>query len=141
MNLSSALARIAERFDLRDIYVFGSRADEVAARVRRDHEITSSPDSDVDIAVEPRRGRRLDARSRVRLGIALEDLLEVARVDLIVLSEARPFLAFEVVKGELLYTSDPVAQAEHELYVLRRVGDLAHMERERVRMILEGGPR
>ncbi|HUE96701.1 MAG TPA: hypothetical protein VMN39_08580 [Longimicrobiaceae bacterium] len=34
--VASALADLASRFDLRDIYVFGSRAGEIAGRVRGD---------------------------------------------------------------------------------------------------------
>ena len=41
----------------------------------------------------------------------------------------------------LLYTSDADRQAEYELFVLRRAGDLLPFYRERVRMILEKGAR
>jgi predicted nucleotidyltransferase len=140
----SALARLAERFDLQDIYVFGSRAHEIARRVRGGEGPEPTPQaaaSDVDIAVQSRRGSSLNARQRVDLGIQFEDLLDVARVDLTVLSEARPFLAVDVIRGELLHTSDPVAQAEHELYILRRAGDLAPFQRARVRDVLDAGAR
>jgi hypothetical protein len=95
----------------------------------------------VDVAVQPARGHSLDAQDRVRLTLELEDLFGAPRVDLVVLSEARPFLAVDVIRGELLYTSNPDAQAEHELYVLRRAADLAPFEQERIRMILEEGAR
>jgi len=39
------------------------------------------------------------------------------------------------------HTSDADRQAEYELFVLRRTGDLLPFYRERVRMILEEGPR
>ena len=85
-----------------------------------------------------------DAGSRhqsvVRLATELEDLLGVVRVDLVMLTEAEPFLALDVVRGELLYCVDPDAQAEEELYVLRRPGDLAPHERERRRLILGLAP-
>ncbi len=70
--------------------------------------------------------------------MALEDLLDVPRVDLVILPEAPPFLALDIVQGELLCATDPVAEAEYQLYVLRRAGDLAPFERERRRMILAG---
>jgi hypothetical protein len=68
----------------------------------------------------------------------LEDLLGVGRVDLVSLPEAPPFLAVEIVNGELLYEVDPDRAAEYELYVLRRAGDLAPFEHERVRGVLAG---
>jgi len=77
----------------------------------------------------------LSALDRVRIANELEGLFGVARVDLVVLSEAPSILAVEVIRGELLYTSDPLAQAEHELYVLRRAADLAHFQHERVEQI------
>jgi uncharacterized protein len=140
-SLREALGQIADRYDLRDVHAFGSRAGEIAARVRNTGSVEGPRDSDVDIAVQPREGVTLGAATRSDLAAELEDLLDVAHVDLIVLSEAPPFLAFDVIRGELLHTSDAFAQAEHELYVLRRAGDLAPLERERIRLIISEGAR
>lgn len=60
----------------------------------------------------------------------LEDLLQVGRIDLILLPEADPFLALDIIKGELLYTDDPDQQARHELFVLRRAGDLLPFKKD-----------
>lgn len=133
-RLEQHLAGIAQRFGLAAIYAFGSRAQEVAGRARGTGLPAAS--SDVDIGVQPLPGRGLSARDRVRLATQLEELLGTARVDLVVLSEAEPFLALNVIQGELLYCLDPDAQAEEELYILRRAGDLAPYERERRRLIL-----
>ena len=140
-TLVSDLALLAGRFGLRDIYVFGSRAEEIAARSEGRVSSEDAGASDADIAVEPLPGSRLDAHERVRLAQELEDLLGVPRVDLVVLSEARPILALDVVRGALLYTSDPLAQAEQELYILRRAGDLLPLQRDRVKEVLTGGAR
>jgi hypothetical protein len=67
---------------------------------------------------------------------ALEDLLGVARVDLVILPEADPFLAADVVRGERLCAQDAYQADEYDLYVLRRAGDLAPLERERMALIL-----
>jgi hypothetical protein len=74
----------------------------------------------------------------VELAAELEDLLEVGRVDLVVLDEADPFLALDVIRGELVYGADKDAQAEEELHVVRRAGDLAPYARERWDRILTG---
>lgn len=82
----ASLDRIAERYGLRDVYVFGSRVSEIAAAVGRGHAVAASG-SDTDIAVQPLRRRPLDARDRVRLTLELEDLFDAPRVDLVVLSD------------------------------------------------------
>jgi len=131
------LCDIARQYNLVALYAFGSRAAEVAARVAGKGVVVAFPSSDVDIGALPARGHRLTAQDRVRLAIALEDVLDVDRVDLVVLPEASPYLALDVVCGELLCVTDPDAEAAYQLYVLRRAGDLAPLERERRRMLLE----
>lgn len=134
------LDELAKRFELADVYVFGSRAAEIAAP-GAGGEIAGPAGSDVDIGVRMGPGLRLTAAERVKLMQALEDTLRVDRVDLVVLEEADPFLALAVVRGELLYTVSRTDQAEYELYVLRRAGDLAPLERERRELILMRGGR
>jgi predicted nucleotidyltransferase len=136
----SDLTALAERFGLDAIYLFGSRASEVAAFARGQADLNTDAASDVDVAVLPRRNRQLSARDKVRLAAALEDLWDVGRVDLVVLPEANPFLTVDAVAGECMYARDPDALAEYELYVLRRAGDLAPFERARRRQLLEQAP-
>ena len=139
--LGQKLKEVADRYGLRDVYVFGSRAAEIAARFSDAPEPVAPTASDLDLAVQPMPGHTLGARDRVRVAGAFEDLFSVPRVDLVVLSEASSLLAVELVRGELLYTADPRAQAEQELYVLRRAADLAPFQSERVRRILSSGAR
>jgi uncharacterized protein len=133
----SRLAAIAERFGLADIYVFGSRAGEFASSDRQSS--VQRFDSDVDIAVRSRGPGVLSPEDRVTLTLALERALDAPRVDLLMLSEAGAFLALAAIRGNLLFCADSVDQAEYELYVLRRAGDLAPLERERQEIILNGG--
>jgi predicted nucleotidyltransferase len=142
-TIGDRLERIAQRFAVADIYAFGSRA-EAAVRQLGGQEPDPSfgkSTSDLDIGVRPLSGIRLSAQSRVELTIELEDLFGVPRVDLVVLPEADPYLALDVVRGELLYTADPDEEARYQLYVLRRAADLAPFKKERIRMILEDGAR
>lgn len=131
-----SLYDLARQYDLVALYAFGSRAAEITARVTGEMVAVVFPSSDVDIGVLPARGHRLTAQDRVRLAIALEDVLDVDRVDLVILPKASPYLALDVVCGELLCVTDPDAEAAYQLYVLRRAGDLAPLERERRRMLL-----
>ena len=134
---ASDIAAIAARFGLADIYVFGSRADEVSGSTSR--AIIRAPESDIDIAVRSRDLRALAPEVRVALTLAVERALGVGCVDLVVLSEASPLLALAAIRGNLLYCADVVDQAEYELFVLRRAGDLAQLERERQEIVLQGG--
>jgi hypothetical protein len=68
----------------------------------------------------------------------LEEIFELPRADLVVLNDADPFIALEAVRGELLFCADLDQQAEEELFILRRAGDLEPFETERIRLMLAG---
>ncbi len=138
IDLRELLHDLSEQYSLVAIYAFGSRADEVAARVAGQPAVAAHARSDVDVGVLPVRGHHLTIRDRVRIAVALEDALDVSRVDLVLLPEAKAVLAADIVCGELLYTTDADAEAEFQLYALRRVADLAPFERERRRRFLAG---
>ncbi len=134
--MEEELKQISERYGISAIYVFGSRAEEIASRLRREEAFPSYPQSDVDIGIQLNRGQLLSAQDKIQLTIELEDLFSASRVDLLVLSEVKPFLAFDIIRGELLYCRDLDDQARDELYILRRAGDVAYFERERMRQTL-----
>ncbi len=138
MDVRSRIDSLAKRFRLDAMYAFGSRAREVLAFVTGTAALGEGQ-SDVDIGILPKTGIHLHARDRVDLVLGLEELFEGARVDLVVLPEAPPFLAVDIVSGELIFVEDRYREAEYQLYVLRRAGDLAPFERERRAIILAGG--
>lgn len=135
-DLHDAIADICQRHGIAALYAFGSRGKAVAARVRGQRTPEAETESDLDVGVLPARRTELSVTTLIRLARELEDLLSVARVDLVVLSQADPFLAANIVRGERLYARNPHAADEYELYVLRRAGDLAPLERERMALIL-----
>lgn len=139
MSLLASLRALCDEYRIEAVYSFGSRAIEVAGVVHGGGVLDRTSASDIDIGVLPVSGHRLDARDRASLTMALEDLLGAPRVDLVVLSEASPYLALDVIRGETLYARDRDRVAEFELYVLRRAGDLAAFERARRETILAGG--
>ncbi len=142
MNSMEMISDICKKNRVADLYAFGSRSAEIAARARgQEGKHAENPFSDVDIAVLPIDMPRFGPLERVSLAIAIEDLFDVSRVDLVVLPEADPYLALEIIRGELLYTDDPDRQARHELYILRRAGDLIPLKKERMRMIMEEAAR
>lgn len=135
------LTPIARRFRLADVYVFGSRAKEIAAKLKGENSRREIPDSDIDIGIRPLQGVRLRPRDLVSIAIELEDLFDAKRVDLVLLPGADPYLAYDIIRGELLYAEDPIDQARYELFVLRRAADLLPFKKERLEMILGGAVR
>jgi predicted nucleotidyltransferase len=136
MALLELLSKICNRHRIDLIYAFGSRAREVGDFLYGLGKMDKRTTSDVDIGIKasPRRGA-LAVREKVKVAAEMEELLGVERVDVIILSEADPFLSANIVRGERIFCRDPYAADEYELYVLRRAGDLAPLERERLRMI------
>lgn len=140
-NKAARLSELARTYRLADIYAFGSRAGEIAAMIRTGRALKRTSSSDIDIGIRPKQGPRLSPRDLVNLTVELEDLFGASRVDLVLLPDSEPFLALDIIKGELLYTEDPLDQAYFELFVLRRAGDLLPFKRERIDMILRGAAR
>jgi uncharacterized protein len=133
-----SIEQLCQENQIRLLYVFGSRAVEALAMLKGEQEALSDAPGDLDLAVLTE--SRLSAAEKVRLTLALEQIFNVERVDLIALAEADPFLAANVIRGERLYAFDSYEADEYELYVLRRAGDLADLERERMALILHEEP-
>jgi hypothetical protein len=131
-----ALDQICRQFDIALLYCFGSRAVEIRDwfEERRDNLPPSRADADIGVKRLP--GKKWSINEKVHLAGALEELLKGMRVDLVCLSEADPFVAAEIIRGERLFASDPHQADEYELYILRRAGDLAPLERERMALVL-----
>lgn len=134
MNPANKLAELCQQFSIDILYAFGSRGQEAARFILENLPMPVSA-SDLDIGVLST--RPLDVHEKVALAIALEDLFDVNRVDLVVLPEADPFLAANVIRGERLYERDSYQADEYDLYILRRAGDLIPLERERQALIME----
>ena len=130
------LCEIADCYRLDLVYSFGSRGNEVKDFLSIIGELDKSIPSDVDIAVKLHQDQpALSVKDKVKLAIDLEELFGLGPVDLVILSEADPFLAANVVRGERLFFRHAHLADEYELYILRRAGDLAPLELERLSMI------
>jgi predicted nucleotidyltransferase len=130
------LKQICEQFGVFALYAFGSQAKDIRNLVEGHQSVSLLTSSDVDIGVRGISGGKFSATEKVNLALALEELFGCKRVDLVSLSEADPFLAAEIIRGERLFTHDDHEADEYELYVLRRAGDLAPLERERMALVL-----
>ncbi|HSK81188.1 MAG TPA: nucleotidyltransferase domain-containing protein [Thermoanaerobaculia bacterium] len=105
------------------LYLFGSRAR---------HEETEESDVDVGVLWQ---GEQI-----LRDVLLLEDVLEQRlglKVDVVDAGRASPFLALDIIRGDLVYCAGADRCDEFELYVMRRAEDLAPFERERRRRLLQ----
>ncbi len=132
-----SLEKLCEDFGIDILYVFGSRSKEVADLLGDETLTLSAGLSDVDIGVRLIHGKKLTVKEKSLLSILLEDLSGATRVDLVILSDADPFLASNIVRGERLYAKNENGADEYELYIMRRAGDLIPLERERERLIFK----
>ncbi len=128
------IERLCRKYGVKALYVFGSRAAEVTDLLQGRRASLAPKANDVDIAILTE--APLTVRQKVLLALSLEEILGAPRVDLIILNDADPFLAANAIRGNRLYARDEVEADEYDLYVLRRAGDLAPFERERIALIL-----
>jgi predicted nucleotidyltransferase len=129
------IEQLCRKFRVKALYVFGSRNAEMLRVLKDDtYQFKRSP-SDLDIGVLAHFPFSVD--EKVSLTLELEELFSVPQVDLVVLQEADAFLAANIIRGERIYAEDSYLADEYELFVLRRAGDLAELERERMAMILQ----
>jgi predicted nucleotidyltransferase len=135
-QIRKMLKNFCEEHRIATLYAFGSRADEIKQAITGEGQIDTSCTSDIDMAVKLLAPETLNIRQQVELGIELEALLGIDNVDLVMLTEADPFLAVSVIRGERIYCTDETRADEYELYVMRRAGDLAPYEQDRIDNIL-----
>jgi len=135
---NTSLATLCRKYDISALYAFGSRAKEAAEWLENKIPAMTASTSDLDLGALPDKGIRLPTRHIVNLTTALEDLFDVPRVDLVILPQAPPFLASNIIQGERLYALDEDRADEYDLYILRRAGDLLPLHRERINLILGG---
>jgi predicted nucleotidyltransferase len=124
MNLDAfhqPLQGLFQQHPVRLAYLCGSQA------TRRTH-----PNSDVDIAVLLDESLTLDERfaERVQLLDDLSRIFGTDQVDLVILNEASPLLAYEtLLHGVLLYCADAQTRIEFQVRTLRAYEDTIPLRR------------
>ena len=131
--MRTRLAALCPAHGIQVLFSFGSRAREALELVGGRRSTLANTGADLDIGAKP--SGPLGIKQKASIALELEELFGVARVDLVVLPEADPFLAANVIRGEQLFAEDEHAAAEYVLYILRRAGDLAPLERERLSLL------
>ena len=130
------LLEICYRYCLDLVYSFGSRGREVSDYLNGIAAMDKKSLSDVDIGVKLSTAKAtMSVKEKVQVAAEMEEILRVGRVDLVILQEADPFLSANIVRGKRIFSRDPYLADEYELYILRRAGDLAPLEHERLSMV------
>lgn len=135
--MSARLERIEQtckEYRIKALYVFGSRGAELFQAIQDDSIRLAKSPSDLDVGVLTHSVFSIE--EKVNLTLELETLFGLSDIDLFILQEVDAFLAANIIRGERVYAEDPYLADEYELFVLRRAGDLAELERQRIAMIL-----
>ncbi len=127
MDQEARLHDICAEYGLLSIYLFGSRTEDGARRIRG--QVVNGAGSDLDVGVFGR-GGVVDAAYLGALQAALEDLFAPLRVDLVPLDRVDPLFQFAAIQGERIAASDSTAADERELEVMRRAADLLPFQRQ-----------
>ncbi len=129
------IEQICKKYQVRALYVFGSRGLELFQAIQDDSiQLANSP-SDLDFGALTRSPFSME--SKVNLTLELEDLFGLSGIDLFILQEVDAFLAVNIIRGERIFAEDSHLADEYELFALRRAGDLADLERQRMTAILQ----
>ena len=132
MNIEEYKQQLDQLFVAHDVvlaYLFGSQAEEKAG-----------PLSDVDIAVllEPQVPRERWFDTQLDLIGELTSLFHRNDVDVVILNQATPVLAYEVVcSGQVLYEAEPGTRVDYEVAALRRYADTKPLRQLQDRRLLE----
>ncbi len=133
-KIKEEIRKIAIKYNIQIIYAFGSRAKEALDLVEGRIERFSHRPSDLDIGIKTKNYLTVD--EKVNIAILFEELFDVSRVDIVVLSDAPVFLALDIVMGEIIYVEDFTYEAEYQLYIMRMASELLPYERMKQRMLL-----
>jgi predicted nucleotidyltransferase len=129
------IEQICRKYQLKALYVFGSRSADMLQAIQDNQYQLGPSQSDLDIGVLSHSPFSIE--NKVSLTLDLESLFGLSSIDLFILQEVDAFLAANIIRGERIYAEDSYLADEYELFVLRRAGDLAELERQRMAMILQ----
>ena len=129
------IEQTCRRYQLKALYVFGSRSADMLRAIKEEQYQLAPSQSDLDIGVLSHSPFSIE--NKVSLTFELENLFGLTGIDLFILQEVDAFLAANIIRGERIFAEDSYLADEYELFVLRRAGDLAELERQRIAMILQ----
>ena len=128
MDRRSELERAAREHGLLTVYLFGSRKDDGLALL--EGRPVQAEGSDLDVGVVFRGREEPDFRRLAPLQVALEDVFEPLRVDLVPLQRVDALFQFRAMdEGHRVLATDSDAADYYELYVMNRAEELLPIQR------------
>lgn len=121
------LAELCRRHGLLAVYLFGSRKDEGKRLLQGDPVEAAGSDLDVGVVFDP---PTPDHRRLGAVQIALEDVFEPLRVDLVPLNNVDPLFQFAAIDGHRVAVLDAHRADLFELYVMRRAAEMLPLQRQ-----------
>lgn len=138
MNDASPLDAACRAHDVLVLYLFGSRADDGMKRLEGLPVAPQGSDLDVGVAFA---APDVDHRRLAALQVALEDVFEPLRVDMVPLQRVDALFQFAAISGHRVFEADSTRVAEYELLVMRRAAELAPIQRRLERELFGLGGR
>lgn len=126
MSRRAMLNAAAEEQGVLAVYLFGSRADDGLAMLQGGAVDAKGSDLDVGVVFES----RVDFGALATLQVAMEDVFEPLRVDLVPLQRVDAIFQFHAVDGHLVFARDETKVNLYELEVMRRAAELVPIQRE-----------
>jgi predicted nucleotidyltransferase len=120
------LKAACERHGVLAVYLFGSRADDGLAVLEG---AAAAKGSDIDVGVV---FERHDFRPAVlaALQVAMEDVFEPLRVDLVPLQRVDAIFQYHAIDGHRIFDRDSTRTAFYELEVMRNAAELLPIQRQ-----------
>jgi predicted nucleotidyltransferase len=128
MAVSPSLDPLCDRFGLAAVYLFGSRADDGLRLLQGERVEGEGSDLDVGVVFKD---SGYDPRSLSLLQVALEDIFEPLRVDLVPLQRVDPLFQFNAIDGHRVAVPEDSedAIARWELVVMSQAEELLPIQR------------
>ena len=126
MTKSVELDGACRRHDVLALYLFGSRAADGLQRLAGRPVDGRGSDLDVGVVFA---APTFDHRRLSSLQVALEDVFEPLRVDLVPLQRVDALFQFAAINGTRVHASTSRDADEYELLVMRRAAELAPIQR------------
>jgi predicted nucleotidyltransferase len=126
VNRSSLLEDACRRHSLDALYIFGSRADDGLRALEGEAVPRDGSDLDVGVLFIP----GVDGIPELpQLQVALEDVFEPLRVDLVPLDRVDALFQYRAIEGHRLHAADSGRVDRRELVIMRRASDLLPVQR------------
>ncbi len=128
MDRRAELERVAREHGLLSVYLFGSRAGDGLALLQGGS--AEREGSDLDVGVVYRGREEPDFRRLAPLQVALEDVFDPLRVDLVPLQRVDALFQFQAMdEGHRVLATDSDAADYYELYIMNCAEELLPIQR------------